>query len=240
MLIGETMIFYTPGMFDVTNLKEVFKPLYAKKETFEFQLNILEEKFDGFKRVNFPEMLIYEKKKVHEPKLIPDRIVLDQYKKIEDEPAVDEFRQRISKLKRQIKNTEVEITNAEATVKSMFSFTDKNYELYVNNLNKYYKGGMQFTEMMEIIFEKEFNKKSIYYEVAGLRNYPIIHLLYEKAPVKCKDTMLHIYEESKVVYMLEDYMIVDQYDVMENGEVDKVKVAAMAQTKYERYLRGTN
>lgn len=227
-------------MFDVTNLEELFKHLYAKKETLEFQLNILEEKFDGFKRVNFPEMLVYEKKKIHEPSLKPDRIVLDQYKQIEDEPAVAEFRQRITKLKRDIKNVEIEIANEAASIKSMFSFTDKNYEIYVDNLNKYYTGAMQFTTMMEIIFEKEFNKRSIYYEVAGLRNYPIIKLLYEKAPVKCKNTMLNIYEESKVVYMLEDYSLADQYDLVENGEVNKLKVSAMVEAKYERYLRGTN
>lgn len=231
------MIFYTPEMFDVTKMKEAFRPLYAKRETFEFQLNILEEKFDGFKRVNFPEMLVYEKKKVHEPALIPDRVVLDQYKKVEDEPAVAEFRQKITKLKREIKNIDVEILRAEANIKSMFSFTDTHYELYVNNLNKYYKGGMLFTDMMEAIFEFEFNSKSIYYEVAGLRNYPIIHLLFEKAPVKCKDIMINIYEESKIVYMLEDYIIIDQYKLEEDGKVNKVKVSAMAEAKYERYLR---
>ncbi len=190
------MIFYTPAMFDPTNLEELFKPLYAKKETFEFQLNILEEKFDGFKRINFPEMLIFEKKKTHEPALIPDKVVLDQYKKIEDEPAVAEFRQRITKLKKDIKNINIQIANETAKIKSMFSFTDRHYELYVNNLNKYYKGGMQFTAMMEIIFENEFNNKEIYYEVAGLRNYRILQMLYEKAPVKCKATMQNIYQES--------------------------------------------
>ena len=61
------MKYYTPEMFEPANLETLLKPLFMQKETWEFQLNIYQSKFDEFKKLNFPEMLIFERKKEQDP-----------------------------------------------------------------------------------------------------------------------------------------------------------------------------
>ncbi len=40
--------------------------------------------------------------------------------------------------------------------------------------------------------------------------------------------------------MLEEYVAIDQYNLKdENNEIDMIKVSAMIQAKYQKYLRGS-
>ena len=230
------MKYYTPGMFEPDNIETLLKPLFMQKETWEFQLGIYQEKFDTYKKVNFPEMLIFERKKEQDPSLIPDKHILQQFKEIEKEPAVVSFRKTITKLKRDIRNIEQEIANETKRLNSMFSFKDKNYEIYVEYLNRYYLGKCTFTDLMEIVFTNEFNDKRIYYEVAGLRNMPILNLLVQKSPLKFRDIMRNMYEEAQSFYKIEEVKLIVEFDLMEDQKIDVFKLSSLVRVKYAKLL----
>ena len=230
------MKYYTPEMFEPANLETLLKPLFMQKETWEFQLNIYQSKFDEFKKLNFPEMLVFERKKEQDPTLIPDKQILQQFKEIEKEPAVVSFKKSITKLKRDIRNIDQEIANETKRLNDMFSFRDKNYEIYVEYLNRYYMGKSTFTDLMELVFTNEFNDKKIYYEVAGLRNLPILNLLVQKSPLKFRDIMRNMYEEAQSYYKMEEVKFIVDFDLMEDQKIDVFRLSSLVRVKYAKLL----
>lgn len=230
---------YTVDMFNENNIEILFKPILTEKETLEFQLKIYGDKFDSYKKANFPELVLYENKKKHNPNIIPDKLVLAQLKDIEKEPDVQVFRQKISQLTREIKTIENKITSERTKINSMFTFSDYNCEKYINELNKYYHGNCSFNSLMELIFGLEFLDKIIYYELAYMRNLDVIYLLVEKSPLNMKKTMRNIYDELVSVFKLEEFDLIEEYDLMVDGRVDIYSLSALIQKKYSPFIRST-
>jgi hypothetical protein len=230
------MKYYTPDMFDYNKIGEIFKPLYMKKETLEFQMGIYQDKLDTYKKLNFPEMLVYERKKEQNPTLIPDKVVLQQFKELEKEPAISKFNKTITQLKRDIKNIDQEIDNQAKKISNMFSFKEKNYEIYLEYLNRYYLGVSSFTELMELIFTNEFNDKKIYYEVAALRNMPVLNLLYQRSPVQYREFMRNICDEAAAYYKLEEIKLIYELDLMVDKKIDIFKLSCLVRAKYAELL----
>ncbi len=220
-------------MFDKHNIKELLKPVSIKKETLEFQLGVYRDKFDIYKKFNFPELHLYEKKKETNQNIIPDKIVLQQFKEIEKEKDVTEFRKVITSLKRDINEIDVKIQNETKKLNSLFTFSDFNYSIYVDQLNRYYATKLSFNALMELIFANEFGDKKIYYEVAGLRNLKVLYLLYKNCPLKCRDIMMIVYEEALAYYKLEEIQLIEQYGLIDGGMLDLVALSEAVRKKYE-------
>lgn len=174
------MIYYTPEMFDIRMLEETLKPSYMQKETIEFKLKQFQTNFDTFKKINYEELLIYERKKELDSNTIPSKVVLQQIKLLETDDAAKEFKQIISSFKRDLKNLTISIDNEYRKINDKFSFTEKNLKRYLTELNKFYNGEIQFNELMEDIFNNEFNEKQLYYILASQRIYDVLFLIVEK------------------------------------------------------------
>jgi len=200
------MIYYTPEMFTLESLRDILEPLFMEKETLEFQIDIYQKKFDLFRKVNYKELLIYERKRALDSSLLPSLHVLSQIKVIEKDEAVKEFRQILSNLKRELSNIENEISNEENKIKKMFTFKDVNLRKYLNEMSLYYKGILSFENIMRNIFNNEFLNAEIYTDVHGLRNYKIIEMLIKNCPLDWKLFFRIIYVEAVYVYTIEDLM----------------------------------
>ena len=57
------------SMFDLNKIETLFKSLYLQKETLQFKINVYQEKFNMYKKLNFPDILIYEQKKEQNSRL---------------------------------------------------------------------------------------------------------------------------------------------------------------------------
>ena len=111
------MIYYTPEMFDINSIKKLNPELVMQRETLEFKLQQYQNNFDSFKKMYYMDLFVYERKKEHQPNIIPDKKVLQQIKTLENDDAVKEFRQNIEQLKREISNIENTLKN-QATKKN--------------------------------------------------------------------------------------------------------------------------
>ena len=233
------MIYYTPEMFEKESLEERLEGLFTQKETLEFQLGQYNEKFDTFKKINYEAMFIYERKKVHDKGLIPNKKVLQQVKAIETDEAVKEFRQTITTLSRDLKNVQNTIDNEAKKIENMFSFKEFNLKRYYNDFKLYMDGGLPFEHLMEDIFNTEFNNKKMYYDIAALRNYAILYMLIEKAPTEAQRLMRLIYDEAKYVYIKEEVNIIDVFGLEDDGnQADVYTVAVLTRAKYANKIGG--
>lgn len=205
------MIYYSPDMFELTFLDETLKPIYMQKETIEFKLKQFQTNFDSFKRINYESLLIYERKKNQNPNIIPDKIVLQQLKAIEDDIAVIEFKQTIDKLNRELKNINTTINNEYKKINDMFEFKEKNLQRYLVELNQFFNGGLTFNELMEDIFNNEFNNKKLYYELAAQRIYDVLFLIVSKAPQEWQHTMKLIFDQMHSEFVKEEIKIIEEF-----------------------------
>lgn len=224
---------YIPEMFDVEKIEVFAADLLLKRETCEFQLNVFQTNLDKFKKENFKDILIFERMRDKNPKLIPDKSILKQMKIVESDPSVKNFKQTISKLKREIKNINTMIENVRIKIGKMFKFDDIDVMKYLNGLLAYQEGVSTFDELMEMIFKNEFNNKKMYYEVAGLRNYKVLSLLHDKAPQKWKKIMALILDETRYTFIKEEFKLIEEFDIIQNNEFDVPKLAILVQAKYK-------
>lgn len=220
------MIYYTPEMFDIRMLEETLKPSYMQKETIEFKLKQFQTNFDTFKKINYEELLIYERKKELDSNTIPSKVVLQQIKLLETDDAAKEFKQIISSFKRDLKNLTISIDNEYRKINDKFSFTEKNLKRYLTELNKFYNGEIQFNELMEDIFNNEFNEKQLYYILASQRIYDVLFLIVEKAPTEWQHIMRLIYDEMYYEFIKEEISFVQEF-----GD-DYNKIMVLIRNKY--------
>ncbi len=186
---------YTPDIFDVSQLHITFSELFTKKETLEYKLQQYQKAFDAFKSMNFPELLIYERKKEYNKNIIPDKSVLMQIKANESDLAVKEFRQTINVLNKELKEINTLIKKEEFKLQNMFQFKEINLNRYLKTLDMYYNDSFLFTDLFEDIFNNEFNDKQLYTEINLQRNYSIFNLLILRAPNEWKWLFRNIIDE---------------------------------------------
>lgn len=205
------MIYYSPDMFELTFLDETLKPIYMQKETIEFKLKQFQTNFDSFKRINYESLLIYERKKNQNPNIIPDKIVLQQLKALEDDVSVIEFKQTIDKLTRDLKNINTTINNEYKKINNLFEFKEKNLQRYLVELNQFFNGSLTFNELMEDIFNNEFNNKKLYYELAAQRIYDVLFLIVSKAPQEWQHTLKIIFDQMHSEFVKEEIKIIEEF-----------------------------
>ena len=213
------MIYYTPEMFDINSIKKLNPELVMQRETLEFKLQQYQNNFDSFKKMYYMDLFVYERKKEHQPNIIPDKKVLQQIKTLENDDAVKEFRQNIEQLKREISNIENTLKNQATKIKFMFSYKKINLINYMNDLKLYFDGKMSFEIIMNDVFKNEFNGMVTYKEIHLQRNNEIMKLLVVKAPDEWKELF-------EIMY-LEELRIQQEYDVQyikENPDADNMQL----------------
>lgn len=213
------MIYYTPEMFDINSIKKLNPELVMQRETLEFKLQQYQNNFDSFKKMYYMDLFVYERKKEHQPNIIPDKKVLQQIKTLENDDAVKEFRQNIEQLKREISNIENTLKNQATKIKFMFSYKKINLINYMNDLKLYFDGKMSFEIIMNDVFKNEFNGMVTYKEIHLQRNNEIMKLLVVKAPDEWKE----LFE----IMHLEELRIQQEYDVRyikENPDADNIQL----------------
>lgn len=213
------MIYYTPEMFDINSIKKLNPELVMQRETLEFKLQQYQNNFDSFKKMYYMDLFVYERKKEHQPNIIPDKKVLQQIKTLETDDAVKEFRQNIEQLKREISNIENTLKNQATKIKFMFSYKKINLINYMNDLKLYFDGKMSFEIIMNDVFKNEFNGMVTYKEIHLQRNNEIMKLLVVKAPDEWKE----LFE----IMHLEELRIQQEYDVQyikENPDADNMQL----------------
>lgn len=213
------MIYYTPEMFDINSIKKLNPELVMQRETLEFKLQQYQNNFDSFKKMYYMDLFVYERKKEHQPNIIPDKKVLQQIKTLENDDAVKEFRQNIEQLKREITNIENTLKNQATKIKFMFSYKKINLINYMNDLKLYFDGKMSFEIIMNDVFKNEFNGMVTYKEIHLQRNNEIMKLLVVKAPDEWKE----LFE----IMHLEELRIQQEYDVQyikENPDADNIQL----------------
>ena len=213
------MIYYTPEMFDINSIKKLNPELVMQCETLEFKLQQYQNNFDSFKKMYYMDLFVYERKKEHQPNIIPDKKVLQQIKTLENDDAVKEFRQNIEQLKREISNIENTLKNQATKIKFMFLYKKINLINYMNDLKLYFDGKMSFEIIMNDVFKNEFNGMVTYKEIHLQRNNEIMKLLVVKAPDEWKELF-------EIMY-LEELRIQQEYDVRyikENPDADNIQL----------------
>ena len=213
------MIYYTPEMFDINSIKKLNPELVMQRETLEFKLQQYQNNFDSFKKMYYMDLFVYERKKEHQPNIIPDKKVLQQIKTLENDDAVKEFRQNIEQLKREITNIENTLKNQATKIKFMFSYKKINLINYMNDLKLYFDGKMSFEIIMNDVFKNEFNSMVTYKEIHLQRNNEIMKLLVIKAPDEWKELF-------EIMY-LEELRIQQEYDaqyIKENPDADNMQL----------------
>ena len=213
------MIYYTPEMFDINSIKKLNPELVMQRETLEFKLQQYQNNFDSFKKMYYMDLFVYERKKEHQPNIIPDKKVLQQIKTLETDDAVKEFRQNIEQLKREISNIENTLKNQATKIKFMFSYKKINLINYMNDLKLYFDGKMSFEIIMNDVFKNEFNGMVTYKEIHLQRNNEIMKLLVVKAPDEWKE----LFE----IMHLEELRIQQEYDtqyIKENPDADNMQL----------------
>lgn len=213
------MIYYTPEMFDINSIKKLNPELVMQRETLEFKLQQYQNNFDSFKKMYYMDLFVYERKKEHQPNIIPDKKVLQQIKTLENDDAVKEFRQNIEQLKREISNIENTLKNQATKIKFMFSYKKINLINYMNDLKLYFDGKMSFEIIMNDVFKNEFNGMVTYKEIHLQRNNEIMKLLVAKAPDEWKE----LFE----IMHLEELRIQQEYDaqyIKENPDADNIQL----------------
>ena len=213
------MIYYTPEMFDINSIKKLNPELVMQRETLEFKLQQYQNNFDSFKKMYYMDLFVYERKKEHQPNIIPDKKVFQQIKTLENDDAVKEFRQNIEQLKREISNIENTLKNQATKIKFMFSYKKINLINYMNDLKLYFDGKMSFEIIMNDVFKNEFNGMVTYKEIHLQRNNEIMKLLVIKAPDEWKELF-------EIMY-LEELRIQQEYDaqyIKENPDADNMQL----------------
>lgn len=213
------MIYYTPEMFDINSIKKLNPELVMQRETLEFKLQQYQNNFDSFKKMYYMDLFVYERKKEHQPNIIPDKKVLQQIKTLENDDAVKEFRQNIEQLKREISNIENTLKNQATKIKFMFSYKKINLINYMNDLKLYFDGKISFEIIMNDVFKNEFNGMVTYKEIHLQRNNEIMKLLVVQAPDEWKELF-------EIMY-LEELRIQQEYDVQyikENPDADNMQL----------------
>lgn len=197
------MIYYTPEMFTIDSLSSVLEPLFYERETLEFKIGIFQDKLDSFIKLNYSDLMLYERKKKLNSALLPDLRVLSQLRVITQDDAVHEFKKILISLNTELSNVKNTITTEENRINNMFSFKDINLRKYLNKLNLYFQGLTTFENLMLDIFNNEFLNADIYKDVYGLRNYKLLTILIKKVPSEWRDIARIIYAEAKYLYTIE-------------------------------------
>lgn len=205
------MTHYSIDDFNVDKIEEKYPELFMQKETLEFQLDQYQKNFDSFKKMFYEAMLVYERKKVQNPNLIPDKVVLQQIKALENDPAVKEFRQSIDKLKRELKNVTTQIDNLVGKITKMFEFKEQNCMKYFTAFNEVLNKKLDIDLLMEDIFNNEFNDRSLYYELKYARNYEVIGLMVLNAPASWNTLMNDIMKQLMIMDTIKQIEIMNIY-----------------------------
>jgi len=232
------MKYYIPEMFDINNVEGFAADLLLQRETFAFQLNVFETNLNKFKKLHFKEILIYEKQKINNPELRPTKDVLKIIKALETDPSVKIFKQNIARLSREIKNIDTKINNEKIRISNMFKFDEYDVRRFLYTYLDYKAGTGTFDNLMELVFNTQFNSKRMYYEVAGLRNFDILKLLHSKAPQQWKKVIIFIINEANYVFLQEEIALIETagFELIKDGGLDVLKLAILIKEMYQKKL----
>ncbi len=207
---------YTPEMFDITKVEELNKELIMQKETIEFQLRVYEGEFDKFKQTNYPELLIYERKKKIESTLPPDAIILNQLKVLSNDESSVEFNKVITSLNNELQDIDFKIKRLYMRFDCLFSFTSINLSSYLRWLDLYFSDSYSFDTMMVSIFNNEFLDSNIYNYIKDTNNVDTLELIFKKIPVDWKDIGRVLVDEVK--YLLDSNVDKGNTAILEKRE----------------------
>lgn len=205
------MEYLTPEMFTEEGIELSLESEIKQKETFEYQLNGYQTQIDDIKYTYYKELLVYERKKIQNPNTIPNRVVLEQLKQLENNEIYKDIMSKVNSLKKQIKQIDEKVLKMKSKLVGLFQFKQTDCDNYIIKLDEYFKGTLEFRELMEFIFEKEFKNKRLYKIVSAQRNYPILEMLLLRAPEYINETFNIILQEQTKLFIYEEDEIISKY-----------------------------
>lgn len=229
------MEYLKPEMFTETGVELYLQADIKQQETLQFQLDNLNSQVDSIKSEYFKELLVYERKKIYNNNLVPDKVVLDQLKKLEKDPTFKNIKAQQDSLKIQIKAIDEKIKKAKNKLVGLFQFHKMDVFNYVSKLNDYFDGKIDFIEVMEYIFDKEFKNKSLYMIIKLQRNYGMLEFLYKKAPKDVQPIISIMIEEHLRIDAEEDKKNMEMY-----GLTTLMDYMVFMNIQMDEYLEGIN
>lgn len=213
------MEYLTPEMFTEAGIESYLANDIKEQETLQFKLDNLNKQVDAIKSEYFKDLLVYERKKIQNPNLVPDKVVLDQLKGLERESAYKNIKAQQDALKIRIKEIDEKIEKMKAKLVNLFKFRETDVVNYAEKFEKYTESGDKndFIELMEYIFEKEFQNKRLYHIVNFQRNYKIFDILLEKTPDIYKTLFGYIIGEQAAINDTYDYSFREKYGMDVTG-----------------------
>jgi len=180
------MEFHTREMFLSESVKNLFVDELKRKETLEYKLNFLNKQIVSVKKEHFHELFVYETMKKTNPDLIPNKDILIQIKSLERNPTFLEYKKESEEMASEIKKINNIIDKKIIETNKNFSFKPYNLQKYGSLMEGFLeeKSEILFNQMMEFIFNIEFNDKILYKKLRIEKNYDVLNLLLEKAPLE--------------------------------------------------------
>ena len=178
------MEFHTREMFLSESIKDLFVDDLNRKETLEYKLKFLNDQIINVKKEHFNELFVYETMKKTNSNLIPNKEILIQIKSLERNPTYLGYKRETEEMALEIKKIDNMIEKKVNEASKNFSFISHNLLKYGDLMEDYLnnKSEVLFNQMMEFIFNIEFNDKILYRKLRIEKNYDIFNLLLEKAP----------------------------------------------------------
>jgi len=188
--------------------------LFLEKETLEFKINIFKTQFEFLKKTTYNDMMIYERKKVFHPELLPNTTVLAQLKIFEADVSVKEFKQILVSLNRELSDITTIIDTAKSNRNKMFSFKEINVKNYILSFVNYFDEKVSFDYIIKSIHNNEFLNNDTILSCPSLKNYDMLNKMYLEIPTIYKSFAKILLEEAKYLYFIEILEVLSPEDVV--------------------------
>ena len=188
------MKIYKKEDFLLDNINDIMMLYITELETLEFKYNMLNDRVVTIKKQIFHELFLYEQMKINDKNVIPNKIVLSQYKLLEKDENYLRIKSEIEQYKLKIKNINKLIDDKSKYLNALFKFDRLNYLKYIDMFDMVLNDNntIKLDLLFEEIFNNEFLDKTLYYNIKWTRNYDVFNLLVEQAPEEMRSIMQYI------------------------------------------------
>jgi len=213
---------YNKEDFLLDNIYDALSPYITELETLEFKYNTLNDQVLTIKKDFFHDLFLYEQMKINDKTIIPDKIVLSQYKLLEKDENYLRIKKEIDDYKRKINNINKIITDKRKYLGGLFKFDQLNYIKYIEIFTIFLENedDIVLDSLFEEIFNNEFLDKELYYNIKWTRNYEIFNLIVEQAPEEMRAIMQYIIDYRYINDVQFDYNFIPI--VEENPMLDRM------------------
>jgi len=185
---------YNKEDFLLDNIDNTLSIYITELETLEFKYNTLNDQVLSIKKDLFHNLFLYEQMKINNKTIIPDKIVLSQYKLLEKDENYLRIKREINNYKIKINNINKIINDKRKYLNSLFKFDQLNYLKYIDIFTIFLENedDVVLDSLFEEIFNNEFLDKDLYYDIKWTRNYDVFNLIVEQAPEEMRTIMQYI------------------------------------------------